>query len=483
MAARRDYFIFQAVTEAELDAGFDGLEFAEFNIKADAFSGSAGFIIAGVTVTQAGVPNQTVLVGSCLAWDNLGQRVFKSTTGTVFDFSPDDDPINPRIARLYIKFARALSDPRVDGLGATVNFVRAESFVLERDLGAAAAVPVAPALRIDESILLANITIPAAAGVINNAQITTTIQTLNSKFKVRQLFGATQGLDDAFIAAASASPLPTTANRVALLSDVPAGIAGFMGQNKIVTTGVLAIDIERFDGVDRTAAKRLRLRNRSLTLTGGAGAVNDKDYPGAIAPSSFHYIYAIGDSTLVNPDASLASLAKGAGFAPFTNPTLPAGYDLYRLIGVMLTNGAGTDILPFRQINGEVIYDDSFLANVYAGGLPPAAFTALALGGFVPPIAERAIVGVAITFATSQNAIMEFRSLGGPTVVNYTTLFRAGANDTLDGAVLAADSDWEKRLHVSLTGGIEWRTAAGTVGAHAVRVDVRGFVPDLHYDV
>jgi hypothetical protein len=476
MADRRNYFFGQRVSESELDAGFNTLEQAEFALKVDAFAGT-GFLMSACTVAQDAPPSTSVSVGVALGWDKLGERVERPAAG-LFAFAGDSDPVNPRIARLYVKFARAESDGRVDDNAIAVNFVRDESFVLERDLGTPAGVPVAPALRTDESILLANITIPAAAGVIGTAQIDATVQNRNSSFPIRRIQSVTDGLSDAFLAAAGASPAPSTANRVAVLSDVAGQVLGFMGQNKIVTTAALSIDIERLDAVDGTGAKFIRLRNEPITLTGGAAAVNNKDYGGPIS-NTFHYVYALADSTGANPDTAIASLNAGPGFGGGGPTIIPLGYDLFRLIGVFQVVGGA--ILPFRQINGEALYDDTDFTAAFPFGVDPhvgaapTGFVTLSLAAFVPVIAERVIIGVREANIGAQNYGLEFRSRGGPALVGKTIAFYDGSS-----AAAGVGTDYEFRLHVDITQLIDWQRVLG--GSQNVEVVVRGFIPDLHYD-
>lgn len=178
MANRRDYYFKQKVTEAELDAGFDGLETADRNLVTDA---NLVGIFVGLAVAQQVSPNLTVQVsGPGAAYDQTGQRVAIPSTQNA-DLSVDDSsvstavttPGNSRIISLFIRFKRALSDLRIDGNSATVYFVRSESFEFVVNAGAEAVSPVAPALRSD-SLLLADITRAYGATTIVNGNISTT---------------------------------------------------------------------------------------------------------------------------------------------------------------------------------------------------------------------------------------------------------------------------------------------------------------------
>lgn len=80
-----------------------------------------------------------------------------------------------------------------------------------------------------------------------------------------------------------------------------------------------------------------------VTFTGTTVGVNGVDVAAIIA-STFYAVYLIGDSTGYKTTACLASLS-------FTTPSLPFGYDMYRRIGSILTDGS-SHVLQFWQIAG-----------------------------------------------------------------------------------------------------------------------------------
>jgi hypothetical protein len=134
MADRRDYFFRQKVTEAELDAGFEGIEQADFNLAVD--NNIIG-VVEGMGVSEkSGTPDLSVDVqGPGTAYSKDGERINFSSTQNV-DVSEDDGgspttvgtPGNTKVVSVFIVFDRALSDPRTDGNGSTVYFQRDESF-------------------------------------------------------------------------------------------------------------------------------------------------------------------------------------------------------------------------------------------------------------------------------------------------------------------------------------------------------------------
>ena len=71
--------------------------------------------------------------------------------------------------------------------------------------------------------------------------------------------------------------------------------------------------------------------------TNGAGGLDN----GTIAASTFYAVHAVGDSFGNNPGTAIISLS-------LTDPLVPAGYDMFRRIGFIKTDGA-SHILAFRQ--------------------------------------------------------------------------------------------------------------------------------------
>lgn len=178
MANRRDYYFGQLVTDTELDAGFDGIEQAVFNVVAD--FGLSG-VDSGLAVVQhSPSPNLSVDVASGVGYDPLGQRCQVPSTQTV-DVSQDfnavttavSTPGNSKILSLFIEFKRSLSDTRTDGNNDTISFVQNESFGFRLVQGTEAPSPVAPALD-GTRVLLCDMTLAYGASTIVNGNISTT---------------------------------------------------------------------------------------------------------------------------------------------------------------------------------------------------------------------------------------------------------------------------------------------------------------------
>lgn len=178
MADRRDYYFRQKVTEAELDAGFEGLEVADRDLAVD--HDLIG-IVDGMEVSEkSGTPDLTVDVdGPGAAYSKQGERIFFSSLQNV-DLSQDDAavstavaaPGNSRVVSLFVEFDRTLSDPRIDGNSLTVFFQRDEAFSFSVVAGGEATTGTESPPAIDPNkILLADITLDFGQTQILNADV------------------------------------------------------------------------------------------------------------------------------------------------------------------------------------------------------------------------------------------------------------------------------------------------------------------------
>ncbi|HYM98068.1 MAG TPA: hypothetical protein VET26_12260 [Candidatus Sulfotelmatobacter sp.] len=165
MSNRLDYYFRQRVTEAELDLGFAELEQADQNQAADL--GFTGVLANAVVSQHAPVADLTIDVsGPGAILDQLGQRIFFSALQNV-NVAQDDNGVSTdvsgagkeKVVSVFVKFDRALSDPRVDGNSLTVFFRRDESFkfIVVQGAEAPAGTAILPPLRSD-AILLADVT-------------------------------------------------------------------------------------------------------------------------------------------------------------------------------------------------------------------------------------------------------------------------------------------------------------------------------------
>jgi hypothetical protein len=200
---RFDFYFRQPVSESEMDAAFDGVEQALWDLVVD--TDLIG-VLANAVVTEHTPNNLTVDVsGSAAIHDKAGQRIAFGPVQVV-DLSVDNlsvttavgTPGNEKIVSLFAKFDRTLSDPRIDGNSLTVYWNRAETFDFFVTQGAESAPPATPPALHAEYILLADVRRSFGVSIIVNADITGPTGTYT---------GHSDRREDAFVITAGASVL------------------------------------------------------------------------------------------------------------------------------------------------------------------------------------------------------------------------------------------------------------------------------------
>lgn len=141
----------------------------------------------------------------------------------------------------------------------------------------------------------------------------------------------------------------------------------------------------------------------AVTINGAAVGANGVDLA-AIVLNSFYAVYVIGDSSKYNATAGLLSLSA-------TSPNLPAGYDMFRRVGWVLTDGSA-NILQFWQ-NGvgqeRTYWYDVGISELSAGS--SATFAAIDLATSVPPIATDVVFDALYT-PNGATEVAEFLPFG-----------------------------------------------------------------------
>lgn len=198
------------------------------------------------------------------------------------------------------------------------------------------------------------------------------------------------------------------------------------------------------------------------TINGATNGVNGLD-TGTLGASTFYYVYVIGSSLGANPDVNISVqqapitqgstvlngivIAQGAITPPtysVTNnyqpaclislsnsaPTLPLGYDMYRRIGCVLTDGS-SHFLPFWQAandnTGRMMYYDAAIQVLNAGA--SASYVAVSLATAVPPIA-----------AAGYQTLVMFDAIVTPTGAgNHANLRPTGSSSTNGMAIMSGD--------------------------------------------
>lgn len=183
-------------------------------------------------------------------------------------------------------------------------------------------------------------------------------------------------------------------------------------------------------GIAKTAAKIISLatgaaRNSDNTndiildtaasINGALVGANGVDVA-AIVASSFYAVYVIGDSNAYQATAGLLSLSA-------TQPTLPSGYDMYRRVGWVLTDGS-SNILQFWQFGTNEqrqYYYDVGISELSGGSA--TSFTAIDLATSVPPIATEVLLDLTFTpdGATEIAAFLPYGSSASNGIVNFGT--------------------------------------------------------------
>jgi hypothetical protein len=151
------------------------------------------------------------------------------------------------------------------------------------------------------------------------------------------------------------------------------------------------------------------------TTVSGAGGVDT----GTIANSTFYGVYVVGDSTGYEATTAVIS-------ADLTTPLLPAGYDMYRRIGYVKTNGSA-QFLEFRQDGLDASrwmwYDVAIATNITAGA--SATFAAVDASAGLPGLTA---------FASEVNILALFT----PTAANNTLELRPGSSSATAGYTRAS---------------------------------------------
>lgn len=119
----------------------------------------------------------------------------------------------------------------------------------------------------------------------------------------------------------------------------------------------------------------------SVTLNAATNGINGLD-TGALANATLYALYAVGDSTFNSDPGVVLS-------ATLTSPLLPIGYDMYRLIAYVRTDGSAHFLAGYWSGSSNdrlFTYDVPIATAVTAGN--SATYAAVTLTTFVPPIAN-----------------------------------------------------------------------------------------------
>lgn len=120
----------------------------------------------------------------------------------------------------------------------------------------------------------------------------------------------------------------------------------------------------------------LNARNINLTFDAGEVGLNGLD-TGAVAAGNWYYIYVISDGTNV---ASLVSLSN-------SNPTLPAGFNKFALVGSAYVKTATTNFKPTIKKGNRVYFGTIASDTSEQVAVSSTSNTAIDISKVVPPTA------------------------------------------------------------------------------------------------
>lgn len=222
---------------------------------------------------------------------------------------------------------------------------------------------------------------------------------------------------------------------------------------RLVRTGNTTITIASGQFRDSTDTNDIVISSL-LTVNGANNGANGLDF-GALANSTFYAVFAIGSSIFGGNSASDTYLAPaGLLSTSATAPILPAGYDMFRRIGYVLTDGSA-HILDFIQRGNSNDRPMTYAAGISVlGATAAAAFTAQSLAIAVPPLATT----VTLQATLVPNAPANFVAL------RPTGNTSAAGMAKLSGAVAAVAQIADMTVPCNATPSIDWLTdAASTV--------------------
>lgn len=177
----------------------------------------------------------------------------------------------------------------------------------------------------------------------------------------------------------------------------------------------------------------------TINVATNVNGVNGLDQ-GTIAPSTFYSVYVIADSTGKNATAGILSLSV-------IQPVLPRGYDAYRRIGSIGTDG-GSNILPFDQSGRDksrVIWYSTPIQVLNGGN--SAAYANVSLATAIPATAELAYFEAQITPTGA----------GNEGFVAETSNTAGNGNARVSGSVAAVPQDAEIIVPIAFDQNVEYK--------------------------
>lgn len=187
----------------------------------------------------------------------------------------------------------------------------------------------------------------------------------------------------------------------------------------------MVVGLQNYFGIDNPA---LQVQNyqAGLLINSATTGVNALD-TGTIAASTQYAIYLIGDSRNYNTTGAVLSLTSNSA------PIMPTGYDSYRLIGFIQTDGSSHFVYATHKpqnISGLLTYFNSPAISVLSGGTA-TSFTAIDLttNTAIPTTTlPNVIVNFLVVFTPAAiGDVVQFRPTGSSATGNLPTIVGAAA--------------------------------------------------------
>lgn len=180
---------------------------------------------------------------------------------------------------------------------------------------------------------------------------------------------------------------------------------------------------------------------------------------GSAANATLYAVFVIADSSKYNDPAGLLSASA--------TPALPAGYDVYRRVGWVRTDGSA-DLLVFDQAgdgnNRNMYYRASIATDITAGA--SATFAAVDLSGSVPSTAVELIAKCTFT-PTGADDPLELRN--GDSAVDEGQAIESGS-----AAGVVKICNLRCPIGATVASGVDYK-----VTGSAVAINVQGYVDQL----
>ncbi len=187
----------------------------------------------------------------------------------------------------------------------------------------------------------------------------------------------------------------------------------------------MVVGLQNYFGVDLPAVQNQGYQI-GLLIDSTVNGANGLD-SGTIAASTQYAVYLIGDSRLYKNTAAMISLTSNVG------PIMPAGYDSYRLIGFIETDGSSHFVYATHKpqnIAGLLQYFNSPAISVLSGG-NATTFTAIDLtaSSAIPTTTlPNVIVELLVVFTpAAAGHVVQFRPTGSSATANLPTIVGVAA--------------------------------------------------------